>query len=411
MIFKFPFFKRLINGNYLYTQRNSSSCDWKNYAGYGSYIELVDNHTILLPCFKYIQKYFSNVVFDTINDKGESKPHWVLDTLNNPNPYQSKEDFLDQWIKYFLANGYTYLYNRTPSGVKDDGTFYNLNIGKVDFPEDYKSTLLFNGDEIKVTIVYDKENLNAKINFKDIIPYYDNPNGECTENFLIGKSRIDSLIRPIQTVSDAYDAKNIAIKTNGKELITSKGDLSSSLLPKEKKEIEDRLNNNYGLGIGRSRSIVSSSQLEHKSLHIALKSLGLDDSIIRDAQIIIAGFGIPQDGLKYDSKNSTFENQKEAEIKYVQSTIQNLMNQFTSSLTNKYTIQDGLTLIGKYDHLPILQENKIEKYEAITEQQTALSALLANGVSTEEALKIVDMQGVTIEESNQENTEDNGEEE
>lgn len=398
-------YERDKTGNHWYHVGNQNAC----WADLHDKINVAIEHPILMPALNYRARHFSNVSFDVIDNEGVSVgDHWMLDLLEEPNPDQSKTDLLEQYIWYKYVFGFVYLYPIGPKGFQPS-TLYNLDSSLIKYPENFKTKFILNTEKRDQQFLYDDTSNEQRIRLTmdDIIPFYDLPNG-LRENFLVtAPSRLDALKKPLHTVNLAYDAKNVAIKTNGREMFTSsdKDMTGKTIGDREKSEIERRLMNNYGLGAGKMRSIATGVNIKYQSLHIQLADLGLDESVINDAEKIVIGMGIPPNGLRYNANESTFENQKTSEINFIQNEIQTEMDDFTNSLTNKYLKQEGLQLIGKYDHLPILQNDLNKKFDTILKKLEVLKAARETGLNIEDSISLSELQIEELEE--QINTEEN----
>src|SRR5690606_14893513 len=102
----------------------------------------------------------------------------------------------------------------------------------------------------------------------------------------------------------------------------------------------------------RKRGMVVSASVNHKSLHIALRDLGLDESVKTDGNIVFTALHIPKDIVSLEAKKTTYNNFKESMASYVQNEMQSTLNSFCA-VVNKVLIEDGITIEGNYEHLPI----------------------------------------------------------
>lgn len=217
---KNPFYERLKNSThrYIYSDDNPTwdSLSDKLKCGY--------ENPAFTSNLQLISFYVSQVEFKLKNKKTvEIKTeHPIIDIFNNPNIYQSKQDFLAQliWLKKCL--GYTYIYLILPVGFKeadDIQALFNLNTWLVTFPNNFQTRFVFNDDEIsnlsETLFKYDIEGQNLNISIKDIIPFYDLPNGLISSNMFISPSILDELKKTLN-ISRAFDAKDIAVKSNRK---------------------------------------------------------------------------------------------------------------------------------------------------------------------------------------------------
>lgn len=397
--FQYPFYERTNDGTHFYY--NDANASWDNI---GNKLNYGYTNPVLLPILQLISHYVTKVEFK-IYKKGTDKPieqHAIIDLLENPNFYQSKQDFLAQlvWFKYCL--GYTYLYPINPDGmpsVEYTTSLNNLNVSLVNFPNGFVTPFNFSDDNketVKNTVFeYDTQNQNLKISIKDIITFFDLPNG-INGNLLTAPSRLDALQKPLSNIQKSFDAKNIIIQSNGKELFTNKSATNIQALPinpNEKSEIQNKLTNNFGLGFNRSRSVVTNSDIEWKSLHINLKDLGLDDSVIKDAQMIVNAFNIPRELISFDGKGAKYENQLQATVGFIQGVVQEFIDDFCNSLMSFYKIED-LELKGSFNHLPIMQVVENKKADSVKKKAEAIKTLVDAGFTKEQAIELLGLQNL-----------------
>ena len=149
-------------------------------------------------------------------------------------------------------------------------------------------------------------------------------------------------------------------------------------------------NVNYGLAKNRSRSLITKANVNWQSLHIALRDLGLDESVKVDGNIIFTALHIPKDILSLEAKKTTYNNFKESMVSYIQNEQQSSLDSFCE-VFNKGIKYKNLKLVGTYEHLPVMQFIKKQKYESAELQGKALKALLDAGVPDEVALELVDL--------------------
>lgn len=389
-------YERLSDGSHHYTQTNSAkwlSLDDKLKAGF--------QNPVLLPVLQLISHYVSKAQFSIQKSDGTlDTEHELVKLLNNPNHYQSKQDFLSQfvWLKYCL--GYTYLYPATPIGfndLKDVTALYNLDVSKVEFPKDFKTPFVFSKAEAdnvsNNTFLYDKEGLNLNIATQRIIPFFDLPNGISSNNLLVGPSRLDALIKPLSNISAAFEAKNIVIGSNGKELFSNQTSVGGQTFPiqdGERSEIQSKFNWRFGLGLGRSRSVVTNANIKWQSLHINLADLGLDESVIKDAQMIIKAFNIPNELISFDGKGAKYENQVQATVGFIQSVAQDIVDDISNSVTSHFKLE-GEQMTASFDHLPIMQMVENKKADTVKKKAEALKALLDAGIKQDDSLNMLNM--------------------
>jgi len=292
-----------------------------------------------------------------------------------------------------IANGVAVLYKKSVIGMPDEvGAVYLLDYNKITWPENFKTNTSIKKEDNNIgkqKIKYDKDGENLDIAIDDLYFFYDMPNAFNSKNLFSCKSRLDGLKQTLINTSDSLVAKNIILKTNGKEMLTGASD-GFPLSEDEKKEAQRLMNNRYGLSSARSRSIVTKANLTWKSLHIAVRDLGLDESVKVDGNIIYTALHIPKDILSLEAKKTTYNNFKESMVSYIQNETQSTLDAFcevinTSSSDKKWKLK------GTYNHLPVMQYIMLERYDVVKKQGDALKSLLDNGVPNDIALEMCGM--------------------
>jgi hypothetical protein len=400
--------------NFVYTKDKGGNHNYfeekDSWFGYKSNLEIAQNHPILTPALQFVSQLFSQARFTIVNKRTGvvTKSHWLIDLLDNPNYYQTRQDFLESHKFMGKAQGTTVVYLKRRRGFdsnEDIEAFYLLDYDKIDFKSNNK-----NGNyESKMTnrttntdkmlgneeIVYDRENENLTIKIKDLLFFYDMPN-MTHPNFYCTHSVLDGLKQTLINTNDSLTAKNIILKSNGKELISGAGG-STSTLPlgdEDKKNAESLFNYGYGVSNGRKRGIVTNAPITYQSLHIALRDLGLDESVKVDGNIIYTALHIPKDIISLEAKKTTYNNFKESMVSYVQNEMQSGIDSFAA--TFQQLLGDDEKLVGSYEHLPIMQFILIERYEGVAKRAFALKSLLDVGVPDALALEMTDFPPNTV---------------
>jgi len=386
----------------IFWERNKSGENWytelrdgEGFGLSGSNLEIAQNHPILTPALLFVSKLFSQADFymENVKTKEKKYEHKVLDMLNNPNYYQTKMDLLESLMFMQIANGVAVLYKKSVIGMPDEvGAVYLLDYNKITWPENFKTNTSIKKEDNNIgkqKIKYDKDGENLDIAIDDLYFFYDMPNAFNSKNLFSCKSRLDGLKQTLINTSDSLVAKNIILKTNGKEMLTGASD-GFPLSEDEKKEAQRLMNNRYGLSSTRSRSIVTKANLTWKSLHIAVRDLGLDESVKVDGNIIYTALHIPKDILSLEAKKTTYNNFKESMVSYIQNETQSTLDAFcevinTSSSDKKWKLK------GAYNHLPVMQYIMLERYDVVKKQGDALKSLLDNGVPNDIALEMCGM--------------------
>ena len=411
-----PMFTRNKNGDTYYDIRAIG--DW---TGALDNLTLAQNHPILTPAILFVAKLFSQAEFSMVDSSGNvrSRKNSLLELLNNPNPYQTRQDFLETLMFMMVAQGVGIVAKQTVIGFDEPRALHVLDKELITWPNglDNKKWRRSSKAELdRMLIKYDIDNENLTYRLGDLMFFYDLPNA-LDRNPFEAKSRIDGLKQTLINTMDSMVAKNIILKSNGKEIVSAKKD-GFPLTPEEKSDIESMFNDKMGLAFNRKRGVVTKSDVNWKSLHIALRDLGLDESTKVDGNIVYTALHIPKDILSLEAKKTTYNNFKESMVSYVQNEMQSSLAA-VCAVFNKHFEYPTTRLAGNYEHLPIMQFILLERYDVALKRANALRALLTTGIPKEEALNICgfdsslelnEMLPLTGQEQ-QDNTESNGGEE
>ena len=387
--FNFPFFTRNIEGDTFY--------DYKEFGKWGSLggsnLKIAQDHPILTPALLFVSKLFSqaDIYLEDTSTGARIDNHWLLKLIKQPNYYQTQTDFLESQMFTQIAAGKAVVWLRRTTGVSEPTAMYLLNPDLIKYPDNFKTPLSGANERNRIQtnkILYDEDGENVQIPFKDLLFFYDLANGLNTSNCFEVKSRIDGLKQTLINTKDSLLAKNIILKTNGKELITGdKSNGSFPLSPEEKEATEDLIQNKYGLGFNRKRGIVTKSSLKWQSLHIALRDLGLDESVKVDGNLIYTALHIPKDILSLEAKKTTYNNFKESMVSYIQNEMQPSLD--ANLLTFQKLLKGtNLKLKGSFEHMPIMQFVLIERYDGIAKRGLALLSLRNAGLPDDVALEL-----------------------
>lgn len=396
------FFERDVNGDYWYTMRESNAFGSKEEDN----LQLAQTHPLLTPGLLFISNLFAQGQFKTVkkDSREEVKNHWILNLLANPNYYQTQVDFLESLQFMKIARGYAVVYARSGVESGKPDSLYILDPELIKYPEDFITPFSFRSRDEKVlnqTVFYNQEGENIKIKLKNLIYLFDLPSGfsktkmvktgkgSKTFNKMTSSSRIDGIKQTCWNTQDSLIAKNIILRTNGKEMLSAKNG-GFPLQGNEQREAEAWVNQGYGLSWKRRRTLLTKASLEWKSMHIALRDLGLDESIKVDGNIIFTALMIPKDIMSIEAKKTTYNNFKESMTSFIQNEMQSMMNDFVTSLMKYFVSPDeNIEIVGTYDHLPVMGFVEEEKYSAVKVRAEALTALRNAGIPDDLALDLL----------------------
>lgn len=388
-----PAYVRNAAGEYEYDAMSISDLTSLFEGGPKNNLTIAQNHPILTPAMLFVSKLYSQVRFTVHNKKsGKELPnHWIAKLLENPNAIQTDSDLQESLMFMMIAQGKAVLYKKKALGFSEPDSLYILNSDLIKWPSNFKLKMKTKAgleSMLEQKVLYDYGGENLKIKIKDLIFIYDSPN--ClNKNPFENESRITGLKQALLNTNHSLIAKEIILKTNGKELISSKGGSGNfPLNPEDKKEMEKLFQANYGLGRRRRRTVFTKASVDYKSLHIALRDLGLDESIKVDGNLIYTALHIPKDILSLEAKKTTYNNFKESMVSYIQNEMQSAAETVGKSLKKGLAPDENIEIRASYDHLPVMQWYLMQKYEAVSKQAKALNDLLKTGVPVKIALKM-----------------------
>jgi len=374
-------------------------------ADIGSNHDVILKHPLLTTAVEFTSQLFAQAEFWVENEKGEKDfRHKALEPLKHIDGIMSTSDFLE--AVYFNKIGYgTAVVEKVQSAVGfKDYSVRILDTTKIIFPTVTKNKLRRNNfDNLKV--LYDREGENREIPIKNLMFIRDLPISPSLLNVIdnevnikykfISKSRLDGIRQTLSNTVTSLIAKDIILKTNGKEVISSKTGVGTGfpLSDTDKKEAQDKMDASFGLGVGRNRMWITKAAIEHKSLHIPIRDLGLDESVKTDANIIYAALDIPRDIKSIDMKKASYQNQKESMVAYFQTVLMPILKDFLETWNKAFEdlLPRGSKIVGSYDNLPIMKFITEQKYKGVEARAKALISLRNAGIPDDVALEMIDL--------------------
>jgi hypothetical protein len=319
-------------------------------------------------------KAVSNVKF-YFKQNGELSQNEITEKLNNPNKYQSQQNFLIQDLTFqsIFGTGYWYVNKLIDSrGFADDTTdIINISADKLIFLN--KKGELYDGDyiaemikkapeQIVVKYIVDELTREVKeIDVSNLLPYFDT---STFTNPYFSQSRLEALQYIVSNSQAALEAQNTFLSNPGGigAWVSRKKDAIGSVMltEKERKEMEQGQQNDYGTLSGQRNIQIIGTDVDYISTIPKVSDLKLNDTLVNAGLTIFGLFGLPKEAFTALVAGSTFENQKEAYKAFIESEAQNLIDDRTNSL-NKYLGYTDGKIIGSYSHLAVMQEDEERK--------------------------------------------------
>lgn len=310
----------------------------------------------------------------------------LFNLISRPNPLQSTYEWLKQLKVNLEVFGNSYVYASLPIGYENNFDYKDINVLNNLPPYCISPTLTgkwIDATEKKEIIkeyTFDWINGNKRTLDTNTILHLNNVNIKSDQNFTQGSSKLIALKAPISNIDLAYESRNVLIKKRGAlGLLTPDGKdevMGSMLLAPDDIEETQEIFKKYGTLEEQYTYLISPHPLKYQRMVMSVKELMLFEEIESDAIAIANAFGVPEMLVKYYLKGGTFRNLDASEKRLYDSTIIPEAKDFMVGLNNFLkTHENGIELIGSFDHLNVLQINKKEEAQTVNlKEKTASNA-------------------------------------
>ncbi|CAB4136403.1 Bacteriophage/Gene transfer agent portal protein [uncultured Caudovirales phage] len=366
-------------GQFSYTFLDGSS-----FVDNGKYMELYLCNPVLSTIVNFASNYYSQMKITHVdkNDKViENSPYTKL--LYNPNYFQSKEDFLFQQNVFLSVTGNDYIYQVKAFSNDVPKAIYNLIPNEIDFNNTHKIKKFLVTDKDKKAfeekqIIYSLDGETFNLPIKSIIPTYDLTNGLVNNSFMQSQSRVKAIAPILYNINKNIESKGINLEMSKKYIGVNSGDGNEAQLQTDDKNSIER-----SLG-SKNVLLTNRSTIDFKHLVSNMKQLYLDEQYSADFNTCLLAFGMNKNVINPFSKDSTFENQMQGLISYIQNSLQNTADNTMNSLSQSWGLfERGEKLKASYDHLPVMQSVINSKIATLTEFQNMVKIAKENGTMTD----------------------------
>ncbi|MCP4987262.1 MAG: phage portal protein [Colwellia sp.] len=309
------------------------------------------------------------------DDKNEAVQKIKKLLILRPNPMQSGKEYEHQGIFYLKVFGNRFSYALMPLGFDSELDLMNVE-ALYNLPSQFikvKTTgKIYNQTTIEGIISeYARTNVSPVDKYEPhTIMHYNEVNISSEEPTIMGISKLEVLKDTIKNTQSAFQAMNSILVSRGMQGIISIDSKDGQgtivpLNPSDKKEVDEKFKNDYGLLNGQNPFLISPVPLNYIKTAMNSKDLGIYEEFSNNSMLISNEFGIPPELLKTYIQGATYENQVQSVRRlYQDTTIPQVeeSDQYTNYRLNleKY----GLVLKTKWDHVPALAENEKEKATA-----------------------------------------------
>lgn len=382
----FPAFRTAIKTGFMPFHLLGTGPQFNDYTKDADKIKAIFSNPALLKVFALQCDLFSMGKPYVYNKSGKEVPDDpAIDRINNPNPMQSRADWL--WCYMFWKMcGNAYLYTTSKLVERENAPMYWLENHKIEWPasmDKEKDKLILSTAKhnrlLETEILYRYEDgTTQEIKLKEILHIADLSNG--TGNWFKGFSKLDSLYKVITNSEAALDSNNINIRYAGKFLVAgtaNPNDISKKIMGEDEKEdIEAKAN-------GDKQVHAVKSMIDIKRFVDDLKVMELDKTYLAQFFLIGSHYNIPRDILELYT-SSTFENQEKAMARHVNYTMEPAGEALGDDLAKHWEYKKGWRICFGWDHLPFTQVFEKERVAIKEAQARVLTALLKLGVPINE---------------------------
>lgn len=351
-------------------------------------IAAVLSNPALLKVFSIQCDLFSLGEVKVMKNEKEIEEDPFLKLLDSPNPFQTKAQFLWDFMFWTMIGSY-YCYIDSANVAKKNNVMYFLNPAQMEWPRSFeqdRDKLVFSPDTIKqrmqetVTYRY-ADNTSIKIPVDRILIGHDLTNG--VGNWYKSPSRLDALYKVISNSEEALDSKNINLIYSGKFMVAGTQDPSNtSQLPlgdTETMDIEQKMN-------GGKRVYAMKSMIDIKRFVEDMKALQLNQAFMEDYYTMSLMYGIPRDVAEALAGGSTYENQEKARMAHITYGLSPKGNEFMNAFERKFGYHEqGKNITMTWDHLPLAQVFEESRSKVSQTNVATLKEMLALGVPIDEA--------------------------
>lgn len=339
---------------------------------------------------------FANGTWEHLDQNGEKvESSQYVALLEDPNVFQSRNEFLFQWWIQRAIYGNTFMFQLKGSQLQELPTaLWNLSPSRMTVERTGKIWRQTELDQMISGYCFKMKGENQKDeNFEPgqiiqfSMPDSDDP--------LLGRSPLESIRMPLSNIRAAYGYRNVILTKKGAIGVWSsdaKDTMGSiQLTTEEKDELEKQLVKTYGLGDHQNSVAISTKALKWNPSSYPTKDLMLFEEIDADKKAIIDTYGA-NENMFSNPQGSTFNNVEMGERHAYQDTIIPTADDFANGLSKRWgLLEKGQTLRLSFEHIPLLQEDQAQKSEIIKRKAEAAKILKEiDGFSMDEIRRLLD---------------------
>lgn len=311
--------------------------------------------------------------------------------IARPNWFQTSTEFIQQSNLFHDLFGNEYMYFMSGIGMPAERAkaLYTLYPSYIDVEYNDARSYFFEVEPPDIKYTYSFGGNKTPLEAEKVLHLNDNNVDYHTDEDIIkGESKLKSIARPINNIIAAYEARGVLIRHRGALGILSndgKDGLGASLTLDDKER--DNLQNEYkkyGITEDQYNIIITNLSLKWQKMALDVGQLKLFEEVREDAIKVAEAFNYPPELLKGEGTPNLFgDNKKEAERAWYQNSIIPEAQMRVDGLNAKFKTE-GLSyhIVGKFDHLPVLQKDKKDQANVMALVTNSLSKMFTDGAIT-----------------------------
>lgn len=343
-------------------------CD-SNILEYNPYAWYLKNPIVFIAISERAKAVSSFKFYVEKEDGSKDFNHPILDKINNPNEYQSLKEFVFSLVVKMSIYGTGYLYNNKIAGIRREKAD-NLVLSNENLIIKTSGDWVFSkiaSRKIQPSAKYNNGKEEREIDLNNLFPLFDNSISD--KNPLYAESRLKSLQYVVSNLQVNLESKNTLLSNPaGIGFFTSASKDASgaiALLPHEREEAERELSRKNGTKLGQIPFRLLSSPLTYYRTSPKISEFDFSQNAIDDSLVVFNAFDLPKELFSALSEGATFENQREAYKRFMQSGGQHLADIIASAWAECY----NYNIKASCSHLPVMQED--EKLRAEVDEKIA----------------------------------------
>lgn len=292
---------------------------------------------------------------------------YVNKLMLQANYYENFKELMVEYIVMRLITGNAYIYADTEpifskALYKYCDRYFVLPSQDVFAELDFAKT--FTEDKVKYyTCTY----LNQVRRIPKELVLHIKDSQDYDEETFKGFSRLLSQKYTLANLVAVYEARNVIYTKRGAlgAIISGKSDQDGTqpLTPKEIEELQEKFQRNYGLRSDKNQLVISEAPISYVQFGKSISELQPFEETLQDAIQIAGIFGVNKE-LIPRKDNSTFSNQRAAEIDCYSNVVMPIVNEFLDKFSHWSGLyNDGLYLSADFSQVDILVANRKEREE------------------------------------------------